>query len=356
MTAMLKCRFRAPVWSAALGIIVLAVAVPAQPADEVLLECKYVPGQKLLISGEMNIDGTVTMEGLPAQSMMSPVQGVPIEQTVAFESVQTVEEVDPDGVATLSMELQSMRSENVTAGKRVVTTIDQDSMKVVSDGKIVMDTSQPGETSQSQAEMAQLVEQFVKDVTTVKVAKDGSILEVTGGNAAAVLGQGAKPDQWSRINHISLPEGPVTVGSTWEASQDLASALGLPEGKGVMQSTCTIESIEVTATDLLAHIRQSIDVKLTDWSPEVTVSAEGGDAAAGMPQMKFDELTVTGVIKSKFAVEAGRLVGSRIDINQHMKASVDSGPAAQMPAGSEPVHMVTDTHMVGAVETRSIEP
>jgi len=343
--------------AAAATASLILVLVMSASAQQVALECKYVAGQRLLMSGTMTVQGTVTMEGLPPQTATGVKSPVSIDQKVSFEAVQSVEQVDADGVATITTKFRFMRSESMTSGQHVVTTIDETGMKVVIDGRTIVDTSRPGAAARDHQEAAQqLVEQLVKDTVTVTVRKDGSVVEVSGGTAQAMLGQASTPGQWSRMGYISLPKEPVTVGSTWEASQDLAAMLGMPEGKGTLRSTCRLESIEPTATDRLAHIDQDVDVKLADWSSQLPGSAMGMDASSHAPEMEFSELTVTGLIRTTFAIEAGRMVESEMDFNQHIKAQV--GPdttSTGIPAGPGPASMVTDMHLVGTVTTNLIE-
>jgi len=342
-------------------VLILALTLPVLAEQEVTLECKYVAGQRFLVAGAMTIDGTVAMEGLSSQAMSQMGSTTRMNQKVSFETEQKVENVDSDGMATLTTKFKSMRSENEMSGQHVVTTIDESGMKVVVDGRTMMDTSQSGMAGPGGQEGGQLIEQMIKETTTIKVRRDGSITEVSGGSAEVMLGQGNTPGQWSRMSHVSLPNGPVSVGSTWQASQDLSKLLGVPEGKGTMLSTCLLESIESTETDRLAHIKQDIDVKLVDWSPELPAGGTDTEAMASMPQMKFAELDVKGVIRTTFAVEAGRLVKTEMDIVQHMQSEIEAdatGGRGSPDAG--PVNMVTDMHMVGTVTinplAQSIEP
>ncbi len=335
---------------------VVVLVLPASAQEEVVLECKYVAGQRFLVAGEMTIQGTVTMEGLPSQAIPQMGSTTRMNQKVVFESEQNVEDVDAEGMATLTTKFKLMRSENDTSGQHVETTIDERGMKVVIDGQTIMDTSESGMAGPGGQEGGQLIEQLIKDTTTIKVRRDGSIAEISGGSAEAMLGQGNTPGQWSRMSHVSLPKTPVAVGSTWEVSQDLGKMLGVPEGKGTMRSICLLESIEVTETDRLAHIKQDIDVRLTDWSPELPTSAAGTDAVSSMPQMKFAELGVKGVIRTTFAIDAGRLVKTEMDIVQHMQTEIEADAmGGQASPGAAPVIMVTDMHMVGTVTINPVE-
>jgi len=331
-------------------VLVGALTLPVSAEQEVTMECKYVAGQRFLVAGTMTIDGTVAVEGLPPRAMSPMGTTTRMNQKVSFETEQNVEDVDSDGMATLTTKFKSMQSENETSDQHVVTTIDESGMKVVANGQIIVDTSQSGMAGPGGQEGGRLIEQLITDTTTIKVRRDGSITEVSGGSAEAMLGQGNTPGQWSRMSHVSLPKGPVAVGSTWEASQDLSKMLGVPEGKGTMRSTCLLESIEVTETDRLAHIKQDIDVKLTDWSPELPAAGADTETMPGMPQMKFAELGVKGVIRSTFAIDAGRLVKTEMDIVQHMESEIGAdATGGQAPPGAGPVNMVTDMHMVGTV-------
>ena len=330
--------------------LVPALTLQVAAQEEVVLECKYIAGQQFLVTGTMTIEGTVAVEGLPAQAMsqMGPITRM--SQKVAFETEQRVEDVDPEGMATLTTKFKFIKSEDNSSGQHVETTIDESGMKVVVDGQIRMDTSQSGMAGPGGQEGGQLVEQLIKDTTTVKVRRDGSIVEISGGSTESMLGQGNTPGQWSRMSHVSLPKEPVAVGSTWEASQDLSKMLGVPEGKGTMRSTCLLESIEVTGTDRLAHIKQDIDVRLTDWSPEMPATGADTETMPSMPQMKFSELGVKGVIRTTFAINAGRLVRTEMDIVQHMESEIGADAmGSQAPPGAGPVNMVTDMHIVGTV-------
>jgi len=345
-----------------LSVVLMPVlTLPVSAEQKVTLECKYVTGQRFLVAGTMTIDSTVAMEGLSSQAMPQMGSTTRINQEVSFETEQNVENVDSDGMATLTTKFKSMRSENETSDQRVVTTIDENGMKVVVDGRTIMDTSESGMAGPGGQEGGQLIEQMIKDTTTIKVRRDGSIAEVSGGSAQAMLGQGNTPDQWSRMSHISLPKAPVEVGSTWEASQDLSKMLGVPEGKGTMLSTCLLESIESTETDRLAHIKQDIDVNLADWSPELPAGGADTEAMATMQQMKFAELSVKGVIRTTFAINAGRLVKTEMNIVQHVQNEIGADAVGSRASpGAGPVNMVTDMHMVGTVTinplVQSVEP
>ncbi len=333
---------------------ILTLQVAAQ--EEVMLESKYVAGQRFIVAGTMTIEGTVAVEGLPSQAMSQMGPTTSINQKVAFEMEQYVEDVDPEGTATLTTKLKFMKLEDDSSGQHVETTINESGMKVVVDGQIKMDTSQSGMAGPGGQEGGQLVEQLITDTTTIKVRRDGSIVDVSGGSAEAMMGQGNTPGQWNRMRHVSLPKEPVAVGSTWEASQDLSKTLGVPEGKGTMQSTCLLESIEVTETDRLAHIKQDIDVKVTDWSPELPAAGADTESMPSMPQMKFAELGVKGVIRTTFAINAGRLVRTEMNIVQHMQREIEAeAMGGQASPGAGPVKIVTDRYMVGTVTISPIQ-
>lgn len=332
--------FRKHVVIPAFACIGAALVSPTVEADPVMLEYKYVPGQEFIIKGTSTVTVTEKWKGIERPQVSA---GRPRNQKSSFVAVQDVDQVDGDGVATLNTKIRSLRVESEEIDGLFVTTIDENGIKVVVDGVTVTDTARPGSAGKP-GDGQQLIEQLVKDTTTIKMGRDGTVANVDRGPVAAVAGLAARGGQSPVLSSVSFPGKPVSVGDTWEISRDMAELLGAPADDGKFTSKCTLESVEDTGAGKRAKIKQDVRIRLNGWNPK-------GKDTEPNNSMRIDGLRVDAVIRVTFDLDAGLVVESKIDLNEHREMLVDADNAR--PPGAAPsknrIRLVTDTHMVGTV-------
>ncbi len=315
---------------------VSAIVFAADTGSAVNLEYKYVKGEQFILNGKSTVDVTEVWKGLPEVAG----QGKPRRQNFSFVAEQHVDDIDTEGVATLATRIKSMRIESNDLDRRFVTTIDDKGLKVVVDGQTVTDTTWRADKEDGE-EANKLVEQLVRDTTIIKIRKNGSVADITSeGPAAAVAGVAARETQSPVISSIPFPDHPVSPGDTWESGRDMVSMLGLPTGSGDFTSRCTFESLDGTAPNRIASIRQNLSIRLTDLAPEKKSETAPAD-------MRIDRLNVDAVVHVKFNVDEGRIVESKIELTEHREMSINTPAEASEPAGT--IHLVADTKMSGTV-------
>lgn len=321
----------------ALFICVLATAVLFSCAKKtVVLEYKYTKGEKQNYVMKMTGEGTTRIGGLPGQGKDAPA--IPLKMDMNFRYRTLVTDVDAKGIADIETYLETFKSVTESGGMKMQMEADKDGARMIQGETVVKDA--PG--------LEGLSKLFDKPTAT-KVDKRGKIISLTEPPSAISL---PNTDLFNLIKQaqVTLPEGPVAVGTSWKEKRDMML------GEGINQKLKADTSLKFDATYTLKGMvsRQGRQCAKLEMKGEIKAKDMeiGIPRAEGSPMaMKavFDNLDqkVKGTIY--FDPNKGQLVAMEMEIDQ------DIAMTMSMAQGEKSLEFKSGTKMKMKVDLSLVE-
>ena len=289
---------------AVLFLACVALACAAACARKtVVIENRYTNGEELKYRLVTRGTGTTSMTGLPGHAAKSEMP-IKMDMELAYKTV--VKSVDAQGTAEVEAFFDRFSSINESGAFTVRIEADEKGARIIQ-----------GETVSKDAPGLDGLKTFFAKPMAFTVDKRGTVLSVTQpGGAGTILPQ-MDLNIFLKQGQFLLPEGPVTVGHSWDEKRSisLGEAMG---GKAAGAGSLTLD-IRYTLARLVTRggrncaeitLRGEMDMK------DVAINPPGPAAQNLRMKTVFDRLKQTNAGTIFFDLRKGCLVEMHIDTEQ----------------------------------------
>jgi hypothetical protein len=257
-------------------LLCLASLVLAQ-GEQVTLRLKFSPNQVTRYRVYADVNGAMTMAGMPLPQAQGQSGSIPLQAVVNAEATTKVLGIDAAGAARLSVKLDSANMSMNVMGQQMKMTL--------AGGKLSMTTPQ----GQSQAvPLAQMFQgqnvPLLQQPITVKLDPRGKLLDlqIPGLPASQMLPPGMDMSTLLKQSQMQLPEGPITVGQSWTDHQ----AIPYGSAQSVSDTSYTLAGLDTKDGKTLARINVQSTTNLQNASLADLMKASGQQLPANAPPME----------------------------------------------------------------------
>jgi len=317
-------------------VVILALCcsvVLSQDEEAALLRYKFEPGQVWqafdIIKGNMPMaQEFIPGDNVPAEMATNMPAGTTLNTTMDMTMIRlmTVNAVDENGVAAISMTIVSMLGNNtITTGD---TTI---SIRMEFDNG-TLTTSGPGNQQMPSQQLAMLEKllntQFNCTMDPLGGMEFGKSYEKLFGGMMGMMGMGNMNIDYRQLSRaaMGLPEHPVKIGDTWhnnytapaQSSQVVAisSQMTLVGISGPI-----LEGGRLEGEHRVAHIKGTSYMKMAGLKMEPDKLPMMGAMIQGM-QMNIDMLQATSNMDLNMDLDLGQMTKASVDTTLNMAQSI----------------------------------
>lgn len=296
------------VFGAALPGLRAQEAQPAPgPSEEVTLAYKYRPGQVQKFRAVSKSDVTVTPESGAGAGFVIP----PIAVNTQYVYTEKVAG-EKEGTGTLSLAMTGMLMTTSVMGMDTV-------IKLVNGKTTATINGQPAAGMGPGMGMLQNLFNS-KPVTLKRDARGNAAAGLAGANPGQLFGMAA-------MIGVSLPEGPVKVGDTWESTRRTAPSL-----PGPLAGSASAPDVEMKFT----HSLQAVEVKNGKQFAIIESTGSPAPPIAAPGESTVDAANQSISTTTRFDVARGVLVSSRSSIEFSMRIGAPTLPGGPAPSGAAP--------------------
>ncbi len=311
-------------------VLALVVGAAVAQADGILLRYKFEAGQVFrtieIVKGNLPVEVSMAMPGQVAAGGNVPGNmAIDVALDMTIHKVMTVNSVDDNGVATVSLKVEYMLTEtNTQVGEQLITN-----RMEFEDGELT--TSGTGGQEMPADKLAKLKELLNMDFQARMDPLGGvkpigtdfaEIWKQTAGDAMS----GVDFRQLTRAT-MGLPEEAVEIGASWENEYRTGD-----DDSVVANSTMTLLALEDGAAGRLAKIRGESLIRVQDQEARPTGGALMPGMMEGM-ESKLEFLELTMVTDIVMDLDLGQVTKTAADITMNMDQTMTMDLGKAMGGG-----------------------
>lgn len=258
-------------------LLCLASLILAQ-GEQVTFRLKFSPNQVTRYRVFADVNGAMTMAGVPMPQGQGQGNSIPLQANVTAEATTKVLGIDSAGAARLSVKLDSANIAMNMMGQQMKMTL--------ANGKMSM--TAPGGGAPQAIPLAQMFQgqnvPLLQTPITVKLDPRGKLLDfqIPGIPLSQMMPPGMDMSTLLKQNQVQFPEGPVTVGQSWTDHQ----AVPFGSAQSVSDTSYTLSGIETKNGKSIARITVQATSNLQNASLADLMKASGQQLPAGTPPMQ----------------------------------------------------------------------